>query len=185
MAIASWILCCLICTTITDCKVIARLLWLGSPYEPIFECICRSEECTLSFKIKKLQHMILYSIPTISYAWYVIHINFHVVFKCILCWHCFMCVIGVQGSGFNDNFFWPTKDWQCWWISLNPLKLERVLMMTLQWYILAGGGTWPWSFALHWKASHYTHRYSLYCWDSCDDGNGKEIPPSLYDLFRV
>jgi hypothetical protein len=95
MATASWILCCFICTTIIDCRVLAQLLWLGSPSEPIIECICRSKECILSFEIKKLQHMILYSIPTVSYAWYVIHINFHDVFKCILCWHCFMCVIRV------------------------------------------------------------------------------------------
>jgi hypothetical protein len=95
MATAGWILCCLICTTIIDCRVLAQLLWLASPYESVFECICRSEECILSFEIRKLQHMILYSTPTVSYAWYVYHINFHAVFRCILCWHCFMCVIRV------------------------------------------------------------------------------------------
>jgi hypothetical protein len=80
-------------------RVLAQLLRLGnlSYSEPVFECICRSEECILSFVIKKLQHMILYCTPTVSYAWYVIHINFHVMFRCILCWHCFMCVIRVLG----------------------------------------------------------------------------------------
>jgi hypothetical protein len=95
MATASRILYCLICTTITDYKMLAHLLWLGSPSELVFECICKSKECILPFEIKKLQHMILYSTSTVSYARYVIHINFHVVFICILCWHCFMCVIRV------------------------------------------------------------------------------------------
>jgi hypothetical protein len=61
MATVSWIFYCFICTTITNCKMLAQLLWLGSPFEPVFECIWKSEECILSFKIKKLQHMILYS----------------------------------------------------------------------------------------------------------------------------
>jgi hypothetical protein len=34
MATASWILCCLICTTITDCRVLAQLSWLFCTFSP-------------------------------------------------------------------------------------------------------------------------------------------------------
>ncbi len=98
-------MCCFICTTITNCKVLAQLLWLGSPFELVFECICRSKECILSFKIRKLQHMILYSTSAVSYAWYVIHINFHVVFRCILCWHQ-ASLVPITSLSFSPSYFY-------------------------------------------------------------------------------